>query len=60
MKIDVMWDSGPYGIYLRNDGVVNHGEQAEVPDEVFARYERAQEELRNAEEALEAAIRGAK
>lgn len=54
MKIVVTWDSGPYGIYYPD----TRGEKGavEVPDEVFERYEKADEELRSAQDALDEAI----
>jgi hypothetical protein len=51
MKVYSSWDSGPFSIYAEVDGHPG-GPVREVPDEVYRRYERAQEELQAAEDAL--------
>lgn len=54
--MNVSDDSGPFAIYSRVSSYPYLECTAEVPDAVFDRYERAETELRAAEEALDAAI----
>lgn len=60
IRLRVTWDSGPYSIYYRAPELeLSLQEVVEVPEDVYLRYEKAEDELRASQNALDEAIEAA-